>query len=736
MSMSLPAQELLEGQIKIRENNTEIPVEGANLFWLKTTQGTITDSSGEFKLPLNPISNKLIVSYLGFKTDTLTITSPKRITHTLFSNSGDSLEEITLTERRKAIQKSYFETQNIIKVSSEELLKAACCNLSESFETNPSIDVNFADALTGTKQIKMLGLSSPYLMISEENIPMVRGASQVYGLTFTPGTWIESIQITKGAGSVVNGFESIAGQINTEIQKPSMDAPLFLNLYSSINGRQEFNAHYNTVWNEKWSGGSYVHVNQRTQKFDKNKDSFLDVPISRQINVLNRWQYTDAVKGWVGFANLRFLDDKKQTGSVNFDPRVHKNTTTFWGSEIETKRIDASLKLGHVFPDLPYQSFGFQSAYSIHDQDSYFGLRRYDVKHQSLFANLLFNSIITNTKNKFKTGINFSFDQYNEVVDQVDYERRDEVVGAFFEYSYDSLDKFSLTAGIRLDLHNRLGNFITPRLHIRYVPWERSVLRASVGQGRKVANIFAENQKLFGTNRLIQLVENGGSIYGLRPEKALNYGLSFLQGYTLFGKQGDLTVDYYRTEFSDQVVVDWEQASHIRFYNLDGSSYANSVQFELNYVPYKNAAIRLAYKNYEVKTTYQDQTLQKPLQPQERFFANLEYKFIDDENESQWKGDFTYHFVGSQRLPANKRDGFGNFSESYGLLNMQLTRVFSSQFEVYLGGENLGDFKQLNPIIDAENPFGSNFDTSIVYAPVFGRMLYAGLRFKLLNKKQ
>ena len=287
MGMSLPAQELLKGQIKISENNTETPTEGVNLFWLNTTQGTITDSSGEFKIPLSSISNKLIISYLGFKTDTLTITSPNRIEHTLFSNSGDSLEEVTLTERRKTIQKSYFETQNIIKVSSEELLKAACCNLSESFETNPSIDVNSADALTGTTQITMLGLSSPYLMISEENIPMVRGASQVYGLTFTPGTWIESIQITKGAGSVVNGFESIAGQINTEIQKPSMDVPLFLNLYSSINGRQEFNAHFNTVWNEKWSGGSYVHVNQRTQKFDNNDDSFLDVPISKQINVLN-----------------------------------------------------------------------------------------------------------------------------------------------------------------------------------------------------------------------------------------------------------------------------------------------------------------------------------------------------------------------------------------------------------------------------------------------------------------
>ena len=732
-SWSVQSQQLLSGQIKIQEFESKTLIEGANLFWLNTSIGTISDKTGSFKIPMTPKSNQLVISYLGFKTDTLTITKPIRLFHTLLPDNNDALDEVTLTQRRKAMQKSYFESQNIIMVSSEELLKAACCNLSESFETNPSIDVNFADALTGTKQIKMLGLSSPYLLISEENIPMVRGASQIYGLTFTPGTWIQSIQITKGAGSVVNGFESIAGQINTEIQKPSSDAPIFINAYTSVNGRQEFNAHFNTKFNEKWSAGSYVHVNQRTQKFDKNADQFLDVPISKQINILNRWQYTDGSKGWVGFASLRFLDDSKQTGSISFDPKVHKNTTSFWGSEIETKRLDASVKIGYVFPETTYKSFGFQSAYSNHDQDSYFGLRRYEIEHKSFFTNLLFNSIISNTKNKFKTGINFSFDEYNEQVDLIDYQRRDEVVGAFFEYSYDSLDKLSLTAGIRIDSHNRLGTFITPRLHVRYNPWERSVLRASIGSGRKVANIFAENQKLFGTNRLIQVRENGGSVYGLRPEKAWNYGLSFRQGFTLFEKLGDVTVDFYRTQFEDQVVVDWEQASHIRFYNLEGSSYANSFQLEIDYVPFRNTALRLAYKNYQVKTTYGTQTLQKPLQPKQRFFANFEYRLENEEKGSQWKADWTYHFVGEQRLPSNSRDGVGFLSKSYGLLNMQITRVFSTQFEVYLGGENLGNYKQLNPIVGAENPFGTTFDTSLVYAPIFGKMFYAGLRFKLNN---
>ncbi len=728
-------QQVLTGQILVEKNNSRTPIEGVNLFWMDTTQGAITDTSGAFSIPLNTKSNRLIIKYLGFKTDTLTISSPKKIIHLLTLDSGSELDEVTLVENKKTIQKSFYKAQNIINVSSEELLKAACCNLSESFETNPSIDVNFADALTGTKQIKMLGLSSPYILISEENIPMVRGASQTYGLTFTPGTWIQSIQITKGAGSVVNGFESIAGQINTEIQKPSMDFPLFINAYTSINGRQELNTHFNTKWNDKWSGGSYLHVNQRTQKFDRNNDSFLEVPLSKQINVLNRLQYTDATKGWVGFFSARFLTDDKQTGNKNFDPSTHKNSSTVWGSEIDTQRTDASLKIGYVFPNLSYQSFGFQSAYSNHKQNSYYGLRRYDITHESFFTNLLFNSIFSNTKNKFKVGLNFSWDRYDEAVDKTNYKRTDNVVGSFFEYNYDSLDKLSLVAGLRLDYHNRLGTFVTPRLHLRYNPWGRSVIRLSFGSGRKVANIFAENQKLFATNRLIQIKENGGSVYGLRPEKAWNYGASFIQGFTLFNKQGNVTLDYYRTDFTDQVVIDWEQVNHIRFYNLEGRSFANSFQLEVDYVPFKNTSLRLAYKNYIVKTTYGEQLLQRPLQPQNRFFANFEYKFINEEKGSQWKADWTYHFVGKQRLPSNSRDGFGNYSPNYGLFNMQVTRVFSEQFEVYLGGENLGDYRQINPIIEAENPFGTGFDTSIVYAPVFGTMVYAGLRFKLKTNK-
>ena len=670
---------------------------------------------------------------MGFQSDTLTIDAPIMVRHTL--QPSNELDEVVIEQKRDAVQKTYFSSQNVVTINSAELLKAACCNLSESFETNPAIDVNFSDALTGTKQIQMLGLTSPYLLITQENIPSVRGASQAYGLTFTPGTWVESIQITKGAGSVVNGYESISGQINTELVKPLTDKAIFVNGYANQNGRYELNTHFNKKLTDKWSTGLYIHGNKRSQNEDANDDGFLDAPISDQINVMNRWQYQDVEKGWVSFFNVRFLNEEKQVGETIFNPEVDKLTTNAWGSEINTRRFDTSLKLGYVFPELPFQSLGFQTSYSYHNQDSYFGLRTYNIEHESVYTNFLFNSIIGDTQNKFKTGVTFAYDGYDELVNNLDYSRTDASIGAFFEYNYDNLEKVNLTAGIRVDNHNRLGTFITPRFHIRYTPWEKGSLRGSFGRGKRAANIFAENQQLFGSSREIKILNAGGEIYGLDPEDAWNYGVSFLQGFAFLDRPGNFTVDFYKTDFKNQIVVDWENPQEIAFYNLEGKSYASSFQVEVNHELLKNLEVRTAYKYYDVRTDYKSGSLQKPLQAQHRYFVNLGYQTPAKENGSQWKFDYTLHALGKQRIPSTAsypaQYQLPDYAEPYSLMNAQITKVFNNSFEVYLGGENLTNYTQNNAVLGADNPFGANFDTSIVYAPIMGRMFFAGFRFKI-----
>jgi|TARA_R100000479_G_scaffold21607_1_gene8194 outer membrane receptor for ferrienterochelin and colicin len=732
----LPILALSQTQVEgvVYEGETNKPLLGANVYWLDTEVGVVTDFDGKFSISYKKSYKNLVVSYVGFTSDTLDVVNPtKKLKATLSSKS--SLDEVKLVARKKATSRSYIEAQNVINVSSDELLKAACCNLSESFETNPSIDVNFADAISGTRQIKMLGLTSPYILIAMENIPTVRGAAQAYGLTFTPGTWVESIQITKGAGSVVNGYESIAGQINAELQKPTKDDKLFVNLYGASNQRFELNTHYNTKVSDRWSTGVYLHGNTHQEKHDVNHDNFLDMPLYNQVNVMNRWQYTDTENGFVGFLNVRYLNDEKQTGELNFDPDTDKLTTNAWGSEIETERYDFSGKFGYVNPELPWRSAGLQFAISNHQQNSYFGLRTYNIEHSSIYSNFTYNSIISDSRHKIKTGISFTYDKYDELVETTSFNRIDNSIGAFFEYNFDDLEDINVTAGLRVDNHNRLGVFVTPRIHAKYTPWEKSAFRASIGRGKRSANIFAENQNLFATSRNIIINPSAeGNIYGLEPEIAWNYGVSYLQGFNLFGKKADITFDFYRTDFQNQVVVDWENSQEINFYNLEDESFANSFQTEFNYNPFTGFNTSLAYKYYDIKTKYQAGEKIKPLTAQHRFFANASYE-TPIKNNSKWKFDVTYNWLGKQRFPSTQNNPVAfqlpNFSPNVNTLNAQVTKVFSPKFEIYIGGENVTNVRQNNPILGADNPFGPNFDSTFVYGPIFGNLYYAGLRFRI-----
>lgn len=727
------SQEKLKGTLTENVNNKEVPLSGANVYWLDTQVGAVTDFDGNFEIPYQKEYKKLVISFVGYETDTLTVASAKPIRHTL--KPAANLDEVTVTARQQATSRSFIKATNTLNVSSEELLKAACCNLAESFETNPSIDVNFADAISGTRQIKMLGLTSPYILITTENVPSIRGASQAYGLSFIPGTWVESIQITKGAGSVVNGYESIAGQINAELQKPAMDDKLFVNAYGAGNGRFELNTHLNTKVGDRWSTGLYLHGNMRETEFDKNNDTFLDAPLMRQVNVMNRWQYTEQEKGYVGFFNVRYLNDEKQTGQTFFDPDTDRGTTNAWGSEIKTRRVDVSGKFGYVNPVLPWRTGGLQLAFSHHDQASYFGMNNYDIQHTSLYANLLYNTIISDSRHKVKTGLSATYDGYDELVLTKNFNRVENSVGAFFEYNFDNLGDLNFTAGIRADVHNRLGTFLTPRFHLRYTPWDKSAFRISAGRGKRSANVFAENQQLFATARNFNIFGNGGKVYGLDPEIAWNYGLSYMQGFNLFGRKADFTVDFYRTDFENQIVVDWENPSEVTVYNLHGESFSNNFQAEFNYNPFTHFDVRLAYKFYDVETTYLSGKKQTPLTPKHRFFANASFQTHQTAKGGNWKFDATFNYLGEQRFASTESYlntiGLDQFSHSVSTLNAQVTKVFSTNFEIYVGGENITNVTQQNPIVGSDNPFGTTFDTTYVYGPIFGSSYYAGLRYRL-----
>lgn len=711
------------------KNGEKIPLFGANVYWMGTTSGTTTDEQGSFSLGMDKQAHMLIVSYVGYGNDTLHVHEPAEV-EVEFSKAL-MLDEVRVTHRIKPTSVSFTSAYNIRNISDKELTKAACCNLSESFETNPSVDVSFTDAVTGTRKIEMLGLAGPYVQITRENMPDVRGLAALYGLTYTPGPWIRGMQLNMGTGSVINGFESITGQINVELKKPEESEKFYLNLYSNSAGRMEANINASYAINEKWHGGLLLHGNTRPFKMDRNGDGFMDHPLSNQLIALKRFKYSgeNGLQSQIG-VKVTCLDQRG--GQMDFDHNIPRNEQVHWGSKMRTNRIEAWAKIGKVFEERPYTSMGFQVSGLVHQQDAYFGLTDYKANQQSLYSNLIYQSILGNTSHQYRTGLSFQLDRYDESLTFGSFRRLEWVPGVFLEYTFNHLDMFTAVAGMRVDYHNNFGTFLTPRLHFRYEPVEKTVIRASAGRGQKTATVFAENIGIFASSRAIFLDDiEGEGPYGLNPEVARSYGLNFAQGFSLGSGDAVFNLDYYHTRFSNQIVVDLDlNPREVHFYNLDGKSYSNSLQFQLDLEPVKQYDIRFAYRFNDVKSTYGGELLTKPLISSHRAFINMGYTTLN-----KWAFDVTWSWQDSKRIPGTESNPepyrLANYSPAFSLINLQISKSISERLELYSGVENLFDFIQENPIISSDDPFGPFFDSSLIWGPVFGRKLYAGVRFSI-----
>jgi len=722
---------IVKGIVLETNNKGEFkPLAGANIVWLETKKSTVADNNGAFNISHDSASSRLIVSYTGYYPDTISVTDMNELK--IILASGKQLEEVTVTSAKRSMYLSAFNPIRTEIMTDKELFKAACCNLSESFETNPSVDVSYSDALTGSKQIQLLGLSGIYTQLTVENMPGPRGIATSLGLNSIAGPWVESIQLTKGIGSVVNGYESIAGQINVELKKPETMEKLFANVYVDDFGKTDLNLNIAHKVNKNWSTALLLHDDFLTNKqLDFNKDGFRDLPTGNQFSLINRWKYDNA-KGLLAQFGVELLNDARVGGQVDFNPAIDKFTTNHYGIGINTQRYEAFSKIGYVFPAKRYKSIGLQIAAISHQQDSYFGFTTYNALQHSFYSNLIYQSIIGTTANKFRTGFSFSSDNYNENFNKNNYLRTENVPGAFFEYTYDYLSKLSVVAGLRSDYDNLYGWFATPRLHIRYEPINGTTIRLSAGRGQRTADIFAENMSSFVSSRQVVITSStNGKAYGLNPEVAWNKGISVDQKLKLFSRDGLLSIDFYRNDFSNQMVVDLENPREVQFYNLQGKSYSNSFQAELNAEPIKKLEVRLAYRYFDVKTTYSGKLLERPFTAANRAFANLDYTIAG------WKFDYTINYNGKKRIPDTQSNPvqyqLPQYSPAYFLMNAQVSKSVGKKHpvDIYFGCENLTNYFQKNAIISASQPFSPYFDASMIWGPVYGRMFYGGLRFKL-----
>lgn len=719
-----PVQAKVRGVVK---DSAGEPLPGANVAWVNTKIFTVTAEDGSFSVDKPKDSETLVISYIGFENDTIHVDS-ENVKLEIVLREGLSLGEVNVVRRRFGTTKLRSSAMNVDIISSAELSRAACCNLGESFVTNPSVDVSYSDAATGAKQIKLLGLSGTYVQMMTENIPNYRGAAAPYGLGYVPGPWMQSIQVSKGSSSVKNGYESITGQINVEFKKPQLPEADWVsaNLFASSTGRYEANADATLKLSKRWSTSLLAHYENETMAHDANHDGFADIPRVEQYNLWNRWAYMG--DHYVFQAGIKALSEWRNSGQVNHGGNPGQE---LYKIGIDTRRYEAFTKNAYIFNKEKNTNLALILQGTFHNQDAVYGHKLYDVDQTNVYASLLFETEFSK-RHSLSTSLSFNYDGYDQryrLTNDVELPRlksfeKESVPGAYVQYTYNLEDKLILMGGIRGDYSSMHGFFVTPRAHVKYNPNEFVNFRLSAGKGYRTNHVLAENNYLLASSRKVRIAGD------LDQEEAWNYGASISSYIPLFGKTLNLNAEYYYTDFLKQVVVDMDTDPHeIAFYNLNGRSYSHVFQVEANYPLFKGFTLTAAYRFTDAKTTYNGELKERPLTSRYKGLVTASYKTPLE----IWQFDATLQLNGGGRMPSRYilEDGTPSWSARYGSfeqLSVQITRYFR-RWSIYVGGENLTNFKQKNPIIDAANPWGENFDSTMIWGSVHGAKAYIGIRF-------
>ena len=638
------------------------------------------------------------------------------------------LAEVAVVRRRAGMMRMGG-AMNGTLVDKSELFKMACCNLGESFTTNPSVDVNYSDAATGARQIKLLGLSGTYVQMLAENIPNFRGAAMPYSLGYVPGTWMKGIQISKGASSVKNGYESITGQINIDYMKPEDEQGMTVNLYGNTMAKAEANVEGNVHLNGNVSTEILGHFENNWGHHDQNNDGWQDAPNNRQFNVQNRWK---AIAGdYVFHGGLGFLNEDR-----TFGPAMHKSAINafgdVWHGGIKTNRYGGYMKHAYMFNHEHGTNLALIANANIHDQDATFGYKRYKVSEMNLYASLLFEHHF-NSSHEISTGLSFNHDYLDQDyilhnirnAAQTQWKEKEYVPGAYAQYTYTIGTKFTAMAGLRIDHSNLYGTFATPRLHLKWQVDDLVALRASAGKGYRAVHPLAEYSYLLASSRQLSFDKLG-------IEEAWNYGISSQWNIPIAEKFLKLNAEYYYTRFDNQAVADFDSDAHkVHIGNLDGKSYSQVFQIDASYPVFEGMTVTAAYRYTNSQETIGGKRMEKPLQSRYKGLITASYKTP----LGLWQFDATLQMNGGGRMPTayTLTDGTASWDsrfKPYEMLNVQVSRWFR-KFSVYIGAENLTNRKQKNAVIDGANPWSDRFDTTTVYGPVEGIMGYAGVRFNI-----
>ncbi len=717
-------------------NDKKEPLIGASVFWLGTNIGVLTGTKGEFEISAKDIANKkLIVRYVGHSADTIEITNQSFVEFKL--QETQTLGEVVVAGQRDGVIISDINPIKTEQITQTELGKSACCDLAGCFETQTTVQPQTTNVITNSKELRILGLAGVYNQVLIDGFPMIQGLSYTYGISSIPGTLVDNIYVSKGANSVIQGFESISGQINVETKDPDKTDKLLLNLYMNNFMEKHFNANY-AFKQGKWSNLTAFQTVQPANKIDRDNDNFLDLPQLTRYMIFNKLKYGNEKDwGWSSRIGFRFLNEQRFGGQTSFNPESDKGSTSVYGQSVNINQPEIWTKTGYRIND-KHNIVLFASGYH-QDQNSFFGTVKYNAQQTNFYGNIQYELNYKN--NDLKTGISYRHLNLNENIAFTDtflhrtyagnYKRIENIPGLFTENTMRFFnDKLTWIAGVRGDHHNQFGFMVTPRTLLKYDIRPKTIIRANVGTGWRTVNLFSENIGLLVSSRDIVFAEQ------LQPEKAVNFGVNLTQKFETKDNfiSGYFSADYYRTDFQNQIFPDYDtDPTKAIIQNFTGTSVSNGFQAELYLKIWKRFELKTGYNYLYVYREIGEKKQLLPFNPMHKVITTFSYKPLTN----KFHFDMNAHWYGQQRLPDTKSNPSEfqrpDFSEPYTIVNLQFTYTFK-KFEVYAGCENIFDFRQLQPIISWQNPFSPYFDTSSVWGPTRGREIYLGVRFKL-NKE-
>lgn len=715
---------------KVSNENNEVLV-GASVYWVNSNIGTTTGFEGEFELPIREGAPKLLVaSYVGHVPDTIEVNDQTFVRFKL--KDAQTLNEAVVRAKRDGVLISDTQAIKTEQITQTELGKSACCDLAGCFETQTTVQPQTTNVITNSKELRILGLSGVYNQILIDGFPMIQGLTYTYGISSIPGTLVENIYVSKGANSVLQGFESISGQINVETKEPDKTDKLFLNAYINSFSEKHLNANY-AIRKGGWSSLLALHTVQPANEFDRDNDNFLDLPKLTRYMVSNKLKYgNDQDWGWSSSIIVRYLNENRIGGQTFFNPETDKGSTEVYGQTVQINQPEVSTKTAYRLND--QHRFVFLASGFYQGQESYFGTVKYDANQTNLYGNLQYE--LSYGSNSLKTGLSLRYLNLDENIAFTEstlnrsyagnYVRQEHIAGVFAENTVQILeDKLTWIVGLRADNHNQFGSILTPRTLLKYDLTPNTIFRANIGTGWRTVNLFSENIGLLVSSRDIVFAEQ------LEPERALNSGVNFTQKFNGDELTGFFSADYYRTDFQNQIFPDYDtDPTQAIIENFKGKSVSNTFQAEVYLNFYRKFEFKTGYSFLDVYREVDGQKVLLPFNPRHKIVTTLGYTPLSD----KFHLDMNVHWYGQQRLPNTQSNPTEfqrpDFSENYVLVNAQFTYNLK-RFEVYLGCENLFDFRQERPIVGWQDPFGQFFDTSSVWGPTRGRELYLGLRFRI-----